>query len=120
MVMGRVVLLGPGAFGTGIAADLFGARFLVFVAGARLTVHWVLGVTMMAMVVSAAFMVLVLVLMLAILPMLGMRTGARGSLRRQGSSADKRDRADNRLHFNSPKRVKLIEGSFRRLSEAEW
>jgi hypothetical protein len=118
MVMGRVVLLGLGAFGTDIAADLFGARFLMFVAGARLTVHWVLGVTMMAMVVSAAFMVLVL--MLAILPMLGMRTGARGSLRRQGSSEDKRDRADNRLHFNSPKRVKLIEGSFRRLSEAEW
>jgi hypothetical protein len=117
--MGRVVLLGLGAFGTDIAADLFGARFLMFVAGARLTIHRVLGVilmAMMALMMSAAFMVL----MLAILPMLGMRTGARGSLRRQGSSEDKRDRADNRLHFNSPKRVKLIEGSFRRLSEAEW
>jgi hypothetical protein len=108
MIMGRVVLLGSVTFGAGIAALLFLGPFLVFIAGIRVTIHGVLGVSLMAMValmMSAAFMVLML--MLAILPMLGMRTGARGSLRCQGSSEDERDRADNRLHFNSPKGVKL-------------
>jgi hypothetical protein len=110
MIMGGVVLLGSVTSGAGIAAPLFLGPFLVFIAGIRVTIHGVVGVFLMAMValmMSAAVMVLMLMLRLALLPMLGMWTGARGSLRCQGSGEDERDRADNRLHFNSPKRVKL-------------
>lgn len=98
-----VLLLRAAVVAVSSAAIQLRALLPVRVAAILAAVTIVLAMAMVAVMICGAFALLAVLVLLV----LGVRIGAGIALCRHGGGDDERNRADNRLHFCSPKRVKL-------------